>query len=157
MNQGSAFPAAEGGKRWGRGKASPLSHFHLMVDRQGQLSCALSFRARSPVPLPLGPILLCCPDKVQGPLSPVLWPLRGRDSSLALKTLWPTLPTATCEGRGWEGITYTPTTSQQRHIRACTPVFSLSGPAQPCSHQQGQLCSAVQARYRAHSPGCCSQ
>lgn len=45
-----------------------------------------TLRAGSPTSSPLGPSLLCCTHKEQGPLPRVLWLLRGRNSSPALMT-----------------------------------------------------------------------
>jgi hypothetical protein len=99
MTPGLALAATAGGRG-----ASPLYPWHLMPDewwQQSQLSHTLALWAGSPMLPPPEPVLLCLPDKVQGLLSRVLQPARGRASSPALITLGPALLTAAAgEGQG---------------------------------------------------------
>lgn len=92
---GATLPPATDGTGAERG-GWHLSFFHttaLQTRKQGCLSFTLSGLPYLQAPHG-GPVLLCCPDKVQDPLSQVLKRVRGRDSSPASMTTGPALPPA---------------------------------------------------------------
>lgn len=57
--------------------------FFLKSEGLGQF-CFHALRVGYTIPTPPGPALLCCPGEVEGSLSGVLQPLRGRDSPYTL-------------------------------------------------------------------------
>ena len=63
---------------------------------------------------PLGPALLCCPGKIQGPLSGVLQLVRGRASSLKLIDSVSSFPD--CQRWGQGGITSVPKPPNSRQV-----------------------------------------
>lgn len=93
-------------------------HTHILLPHscpQAQLTCT-----------PPGPVLLCCLDEVQIPLSRMLQLVRDRASLPTLITLGQVLPTAA----NGKGITIT---STPPHVRG------VSGQAFPCSHTRDWL------------------
>jgi hypothetical protein len=112
-------------------KQSLSSHYHTL-------------RTDSPMPIPSRPAPLYWPCKVQGLFSQVLYPLRGRVSSPALKTSGPAVQTTTGDkgqGKGRHHPKATPLHGRWvicwLHIR----VSSTVGPRQGLA-----LCSMVSGR-----------
>lgn len=60
--------------------------------RQGQVSHSPALLAGSPTPTTPEPAPMCCPGKVQGPLSPVLQLVRGRENSSTFRSPGPAFP-----------------------------------------------------------------
>lgn len=79
----------------------------------------LALRPTSPAWLP-EPVLLCCPNKVQGPLSWVLQPARGEASTPALMT----------RGPAWRWRMDSALLLSYPHSQGGSPI---SFPAEPCS------------------------
>lgn len=105
--------------------------------------------AGSPMPIPLGPAHpqplhagLCCLGEGQGLLFGVLQWVRGRANSPTLMTLGPALLPAIF-GKGQLVLTH-------------VTILQTSDRGSSHPTHQGQLYCAAQARYRAHSPECCS-
>lgn len=121
------------------------------------LSCLV---AGSCAPVPPEPAPLCCSVKLHGPLSQVLQPERGRDSSLVLMTppspLGPVLLLLQVVGdEGVRALPLHPLHLTADQWQANCPSHS---PLSWCqlTHTPGQLCCTIQSRCRAYSPECCS-
>lgn len=125
-------------------------HGRPMIGR-AKISYAFSLRAGSPVlppPTPPPPelTLLCCPGKVQGPLSQVLQLVKGRASSTELMTCGQLSLSARGGEGGGKGA---PSLCQQMSGMVSSPTLASIGLSHPYSRHKGQLHCAAWMKHTA--------